>query len=130
MKICSRFLTGTAAGLLGLAATGCQEIHPNYTTSPYHPGPVVGQAVGTGAGVVAGNVAGAAVGLGEGAVRGAAEPFDPTARVVRRWHTETTPDGRMVQVPQDILVDAYGRPVGPAPAGASTHPPLASPKNQ
>ncbi len=72
----------------------------------------MGQALGTGVGVVGGNVAGAVVGFGEGVVGGAKVPFDNTTRVVRRWRTETTTDGRTIQVPEDILVDAYGRPVG------------------
>jgi len=44
-------------------------------------------------------------------VAGAAAPFNNTTRIVRRWRTETTSDGRTVQVPEDILVDAQGRPV-------------------
>lgn len=94
--------------------TGCST--NSSLTSPYHPGPAAGKAVGTGVGVVAGNLAGAAVGAGEGLVKGAAAPFDPTTRVVRRWKNETTPDGRTIRVPEDILVDANGRPVNmPAP---------------
>lgn len=84
-------------------------------TSPYHPGPAAGKAVGTGAGIVAGNAVGAVVGAGEGVASGVAAPFNPTYRVVRRWRTETTSDGRTVQVPEDILVDAYGRPVNMPP---------------
>jgi hypothetical protein len=123
-------LFGLTGAILCLGGIGCNEVHPNFTTSPYHPGPVVGQAVGEGAGVVAGNVAGVGVGFTEGVVKGAAAPFDPTTHVVRRWHTETTPDGRTVQVPQDVLVDKYGRPVCPPPAPAQTVQPLVSPKNQ
>ena len=98
-----------------LAFSGCST-SPKSTTSNYHPGPAVGQAVGAGVGVVGGNVAGAAVGFGEGVVRGASAPFDTTTHVVRRWRTETTSDGRTIQVPEEILVDKYGRPVGPAPS--------------
>lgn len=101
-------------GLAGMALSGCST-QRHALTSPYHPGPVVGQTLGTGVGVVGGNVAGAAVGLGEGVVRGATAPFNNTTRVVRRWRTETTADGRTIQVPEDILVDAYGRPVVPKP---------------
>lgn len=69
--------------------------------------------MGTGVGVVGGNVVGAGVGFGEGLVKGTAAPFNNTTRVVRRWHNETTADGRTIQVPEDILVDANGRPVNP-----------------
>lgn len=111
----------TSWALLGLVAlagssmlSGCST--SSSLTSPYHPGPVAGKAVGTGVGVVAGNVAGVAVGAVEGLGKGLAAPFDPTHRVVRRWRTETTSDGRTIQVPEDILVDANGRPVNmPAP---------------
>jgi hypothetical protein len=129
MRTRAEMIIGAGFAALSLCGTGCNEIHPKYTTSPYHPGPVVGEAVGTGVGAVAGNAAGVAVGFGEGAVRGAAAPFDPTTRVVRRWRTETTPDGRTVQVPEDVLVDSYGRPVGAQPNPRPAQP-LASPKNQ
>jgi hypothetical protein len=48
------------------------------------------------------------------AIGGAASAFDPTTRVVRRWKTVTTSDGRTIQVPDDILVDRNGNPVLPA----------------
>jgi len=133
MKKSNRCFAGLFGAVACLAMAGCAEVHPNYTTSPYHPGPVAGQSVGVAAGVVAGNAAGAVVGLGEGAVKGAAAPFDTTTHVVRRWHTETTPDGRTIQVPQDILVDQYGRPVNPPPNPPAATPastPLTSPKDQ
>lgn len=98
------------ATLILLAATGCSTSTDYRHTSPYHPGPTVGRGVGEGAGVVAGNALGAVVGVGEGLAAGVSAPFDPTTRVVRRWRTETTSDGRTVQVPEDILVDQYGRP--------------------
>jgi len=72
---------------------------------------VAGQAVGTGVGLAVGETAGFVVGAGEGVVNGVAAPFDTTTHVVRRWHTETTADGRTVQIPEDILVDSKGRPV-------------------
>ena len=109
--------TGGLTGLLAALQIGCAS--PSYTTSPYHPGPAAGRAVGTGVGVAAGNVAGAVVGAGEGVVGGVAAPFDTTTRVVRRWRTEVTPDGRTIQVAEDVLVDANGRVVGPAPAPPS-----------
>jgi hypothetical protein len=102
---------------------GCSSTH----TSPYHPGPVAGQAVGGGIGVVAGNVAGFGVGAVEGTAAGFAKPFNPDYHMVRYWRTETTPDGRTIQVPYDILVDQYGRPSKmPAPTGNSAPPPVAS----
>jgi len=103
------------AGLVALTITGCATPPPVGVTSPYAPGPRVGRAVGYGVGTVAGNVAGAGVGVVEGAATGIAEPFDPTTRIVRQWHAETTPDGRTIQVPVDVLVDRNGRVVGPAP---------------
>ena len=66
--------------------------------------------------VVAGNVAGGVVGVGEGFAVGASAPFNNTRRVVRTWRTETTSDGRVIQVPVDTVVDQYGRPISNAPA--------------
>ena len=130
MKRYVRALAQCAAVSALVAGTGCNEVHPSYTTSPYHPGPVAGEAVGKGVGVVAGNVAGAAVGVVEGTVKGVAAPFDPTTHVVRRWRTEVTPDGRTVQVPEDILVDKYGRPVYQQPSAPASNEPLAAPKQR
>jgi hypothetical protein len=114
MKKPSTVICGLAVIASACFLSGCST--NSSLTSPYHPGPVAGKTVGVGVGVVAGNVAGAAVGAGEGLVKGVAAPFDPTTRVVRRWKTETTADGRTIQVPEDILVDANGRPVNmPAP---------------
>lgn len=91
--------------------------------SPYQPGPVVGKTVGNAVGEVGGNVAGLGVGLTEGAVHGFAAPFDRKYHMVREWKTETTPDGRTVQVPEDILVDQYGQPAAmPAPTGNPAPP--------
>jgi len=67
---------------------------------------------------VARNVVGAGVGVVEGTAQGLAAPFNPNYHMVRYWRTETTSDGRTIQVPYDILVDQYGRPVKmPAPTG-------------
>jgi hypothetical protein len=96
-----------ATGLLG---SGCAS-EQHTVTNPHHPGPAVGQALGKGVGVVAGNVAGTVVGAGEGLVQGTAAPFCNTTRKVRVWRTEVTSDGRTIQVPQDIEVDQYGRPL-------------------
>jgi hypothetical protein len=112
---------GAAPALLLALAAGCST--PSPTTSSYHPGPVVGRTVGTGVGVVAGNAAGLVVGTTEGVVQGMAAPFDNTTHVVRRWRTETTTDGRTIQVPEDILVDSKGRPVGPVSAPPPPPPP-------
>lgn len=112
------------ASLSGLLLTGCTSTDYGHT-SPYHPGPVVGKTVGTAAGVAAGNVVGAGVGVVEGAAVGAAAPFNPNYHMVRHWRTETTSDGRTIQVPYDVLVDKYGRPVHmPAPTGNPAPPPV------
>src|SRR5271154_2499457 len=110
-----------AALSCGLWFTGCAQSH----TSPYQPGPVAGQAVGYGVGAVAGNVAGFGVGAAQGTAHGVAQSFNPSYHMVRYWRTETTSDGRTVQVPYDLLVDQYGRPVKmPAPTGNPAPPPF------
>ena len=108
-----RFVRNILAPLSGgLLFTGCGTSH----TSPYEPGPVAGQAVGYGVGDVAGNVAGFGVGAVQGTAYGIGQSFNPDYHMVRYWRTETTSDGRTIQVPYDILVDQYGRPVHmPAP---------------
>jgi hypothetical protein len=112
------FLAKAAAQLLliGLALTGCAT-DPNRVgvTSQNQPGPAIGQAIGTGVGAVGGNVVGGVVGIGEGVAVGSKKPFDNSTRIVRRWRTEVTADGRTIQVPEDIVVDAQGRPVGVRP---------------
>jgi hypothetical protein len=114
------------AGLLALAATtGCRTDYG--AGSPYQPGPTAGKDVGAGVGVVAGNVAGFGVGVVQGTTHGFASTFDPSYHMVRYWKTETTPDGRTIQVPYDILVDQYGRPANmPAPTGNPAPPPVAT----
>jgi len=110
--------------------TGCTT--PSYTTSPYHPGPDAGRAVGTGVGLAVGESAGLVVGAGEGLVEGVAAPFDTTTHLVRKWHTVATADGRTIQVYEDILVDSQGRPVAmpsrqsAPPAAQSLPPPVLS----
>jgi hypothetical protein len=122
-----RFIFSSLAPLFcGLLFTGCAQSH----TSPYQPGPVAGQVVGYGAGTVAGNVAGFGVGAVQGTAHGVAQSFNPNYHVVRYWRTEVTSDGRQIQVPYDVLVDQYGRPVHmPAPTGNPAPPPgtLAAP---
>jgi hypothetical protein len=108
------FLACCVALALGLFGSGCSSSSPDSmgVTNPQQPGPAAGRAVGAGVGAVGGNVAGAVVGVGEGMAASAAAPFDTTTRVVRRWRTETTSDGRTIQVPEEIIVDQHGRPVG------------------
>ncbi len=115
----------TFAGLLALvAATGCRTDYG--AGSPYQPGPTAGKDVGAAVGTVAGNVAGLGVGVAQGTAHGIANTFDPSYHMVRYWRTETTPDGRTIQVPYDILVDQYGRPAAmPAPTGNPAPPPVA-----
>ena len=92
------------ASLSGLLFAGCTSTDYG-NTSPYHPGPVVGKTVGNAAGVAA--------------------PFNPNYHMVRHWRTETTSDGRTIQVPYDVLTDQYGRPVNmPAPTGNPPPPPM------
>jgi hypothetical protein len=115
-----------ALAILLLIATGCRSDYG--VGSPYQPGPVAGKAVGNGVGVVAGNVAGAGVGVVQGTAAGAASVFNPNYHMVRYWRTETTADGRTIQVPYDVLVDQYGRPAAmPAPSGNPAPPPVAPP---
>ena len=102
--------TGFLCGLTGLIA-GCASTDGKTGTNPQHPGPAVGQAAGTAVGVVGGNVVGAAVGVVEGTVHGVKQPFTNEPRVIRTWRTETTSDGRTIQVPVDTRVDEYGRPL-------------------
>lgn len=123
MKSYRLVLAGITSLSAGLLLTGCANTEYG-RTSPYHPGPVVGKNVGVAAGVVVGNAAGLGVGAVEGTAHGLAAPFDPSYRMVRHWKDETTADGRVIQVPYDVLVDKYGRPVNmPAPTG-NPAPPL------
>jgi hypothetical protein len=106
-----------------LSATGCRSDYG--AGSPYQPGPTAGKAVGAGVGTVAGNVAGFGVGAVQGTTHGFANTFDPQYHMVRYWKTETTADGRTIQVPYDVLVDQYGRPAHmPAPTGNPAPPPV------
>jgi hypothetical protein len=129
MKFCRPVLVGFASVLAGLLLAGCS--HTDYGgTSPYHPGPVVGKTVGTAVGVTAGNVVGAGVGVVEGAAAGAAAPFNPDYHMVRYWRTETTADGRTIQVPYDVLVDQNGRPVKMPPPTGNPRPATAGTADQ
>ena len=93
--------------------SGCYTTDARVTNTS-QPGPAIGMAVGTAAGAVVGNVAGAVVGAGEGAVNAAKVPFNTDRRIIRRWSTETTADGRTIQVAQEVEVDANGRVIKPS----------------
>ena len=125
MKITSIFAAGIA-GFLAVATTGCRS--DSYVGSPYQPGPVAGTAIGTGVGAVAGNAVGFGAGVVQGTVGGAANALDPSYRMVRQWRTETTADGRVIQVPYDIMVDQNGRPVNAQPPTGNPAPPPATNK--
>lgn len=91
--------------------------------SPYQPGSVAGKTAGNAVGVAAGNVVGFGVGTVEGIGNGVNTTFDRRYHLVRYWKTETTSDGRTIQVPYDVLVDEYGRPaIMPAPTGNPAPP--------
>jgi hypothetical protein len=127
MKSYRPYLPGLILLSCGLLVVGCSRTDYG-TGSPYHPGPVAGKTVGNAAGVAAGNVAGFGVGAAEGVVHGVAAPFDPSYHMVRYWRTEKTADGRTIQVPYDVMVDQYGRPVKmPAPTGNPKPPPAPAP---
>jgi hypothetical protein len=117
-------IAGTVASLvILLSATGCRSDYG--AGNPYQPGPTAGKAVGAGVGTVAGNVAGFGVGVVQGTTHGFGNAFDPKYHMVRYWRTETTADGRTIQVPYDVLVDQYGRPAYmPAPTGNPAPPPM------
>jgi hypothetical protein len=101
----------TSLASLVLIISGCNTGNRDARiTNPRQPGPTVGNAVGVAAGAVVSNVAGAVVGVGEGAAAAAKSTFT-NERVVRTWRTETTADGRTIQVPVEIEVDAEGRPI-------------------
>jgi hypothetical protein len=127
MKYHPLILTGFASLSCGLLLAGCANTEYGHT-SPYQPGPVAGKTVGNAVGVTAGNVAGFGVGAVEGTAHGMAAPFDPSYHMVRQWRTETTADGRTIQVPYDVLVDQYGRPaIMPAPTGNPAPPTVTPP---
>jgi hypothetical protein len=83
-------------------------------TNPQQPGPAVGYAVGSVVGTVTGQVTGAVAAGAEATADAMKAPFNNERRVVRRWRTETTSDGRTIQVPYEVEVDAQGRVIEPA----------------
>ena len=70
-KIIAGFFTSLS---LLLATTGCK--HDYAAGSPYQPGPVAGQTVGTGVGAVAGNVTGFGVGVVQGTANGVGQAME------------------------------------------------------
>jgi glucose dehydrogenase len=121
MKTIPIWFAGTIGLLVLAAVSGCKTDYGR--GSPTQPGPVAGKTVGAGAGVVAGNVVGAGSGVVSGTAAGYSKAMDPSYHMVRYWRTETTPDGRTIQVPYDVMVDQYGRPMTmPAPTGNSKPP--------
>jgi hypothetical protein len=98
-----------ALSMIGLS--GCATNRDSRIVNTKQPGPAIGTAVGAVGGAVVGNAAGLVVGVGEGAAGAAAVPFNNDRRVIRTWRTEVTADGRTIQVPVEIEVDQYGRPV-------------------
>jgi len=111
VKILSKFLVVTVSGA-ALLGSGCATTNPETrVTNPSQPGPAVGHAVGTAVGAVGSNVVGAVVGGVEGAAAATKSTFTNEHRIIRTWRTETTADGRTIQVPVEIEVDANGRPI-------------------
>lgn len=122
MKTTTLF-SGIFTVLFALLASGCKTDYG--AGNPYQPGATAGKTVGAGVGTVAGNVAGFGVGTVQGTTHGFANSFNPEYHMVRYWRTETTSDGRTIQVPYDVLVDQYGRPAHmPAPTGNPAPPPM------
>jgi hypothetical protein len=110
--------TRLSPALVALFATGLPAgcvSHPaeQSGTNPANPGVAVGQAVGSAVGAVVGTVAGAVAAGAEGAADSATAPFTNERRIVRRWRTETTADGRTIQVPYEVEVDEQGREIPP-----------------
>jgi hypothetical protein len=97
----------SAAFLMG----GCNTAPEARAHNQNQPGPTVGYAVGTAVGAVGSNVVGVVTGAAEGAAAATKSTFTNEHRIVRSWRTETTADGRTIQVPVEIEVDANGRPI-------------------
>jgi hypothetical protein len=94
-----------------LMLTGCATTNESRVTNPSAPGPAVGNAVGTVVGAVGSNVVGVVVGGVEGASSATKATFTNEHRVMRVWKTETTADGRTIQVPVEVEVDENGKPI-------------------
>lgn len=102
-------LLASAALLSGCASRPAEARATNLN----QPGPAIGHAVGSVGGAVTGQVAGAVVAGAQGAADAIKAPFNNERRVVRRWRTETTADGRTIQVPYEVEVDEHGRVIEP-----------------
>ena len=121
MKIFSSGLVSISVLALGaLATSACATKRDGRVVNTRQPGPAIGTAVGTAAGAVAGNTAGAVVGAGEGFAGASSSAFNGERRVVRSWRTETTADGRTIQVPVEVEVDEYGRALSQETPSSST----------
>jgi len=107
MKLSSLALAAVTVFFL----SGCVSNRDSRIVNTRQPGPAIGTAVGQVGGAVVGNAAGLVVGVGEGAAGAAAVSFNNDRRVIRTWRTEVTADGRTIQVPVEIEVDANGRPL-------------------
>lgn len=106
-------IVSSGVALLLAFASGCATRPPETrVTNPNQPGPAIGYAAGSAVGSIAGGVAGAIAGGAEGASDAIKSNFTNERRIIRTWRTETTPDGRTIQVPVDTEVDEYGRPIG------------------
>lgn len=90
---------------------GCNTAPEASVHNQSAPGPAVGTALGTAVGAVGSNVVGVVTGAAEGAAAATKATFTNEHRIVRSWRTETTADGRTIQVPVEIEVDENGRPI-------------------
>jgi hypothetical protein len=91
--------------------SGCNTAPETRVHNQNAPGPAVGNALGTAVGAVGSNVVGVVTGAAEGAAAATKSTFTNEHRIVRTWRTETTADGRTIQVPVEIEVDEKGRPI-------------------
>lgn len=110
MKISAPVLVAAVTGVL-LLTSGCNTTPESSVHNQRQPGAAVGNAVGTVVGAVGSNVAAVATGAAEGASNAIKSTYTNERRVVRSWRTETTADGRTIQVPVEIEVDELGRPI-------------------
>lgn len=110
MKIHSSLLAVSLAGA-ALVAGGCNTTPESSVHNQKQPGAAVGNAIGTAVGAVGSNVAAVATGAAEGASNAIKSTYTNERRVIRTWRTETTADGRTIQVPVEIEVDEHGRPI-------------------
>lgn len=110
MKIHRQFIILSVTGA-ALFAAGCNTTTEARVHNQNQPGPLVGNAVGAAVGAVGSNVVGVVTGAAAGAAAATKSTFTNDRRFVRTWRTETTADGRTIQVPVEIEVDENGRPV-------------------